>query len=105
MDCEGTLESVCAFIFKLYLLVSAQVIRLAFKCEGNQNNETMVIQNKIVASLIPPLVCNLSQLASGVLLYYVRRLAKGPSLYFIYSLLYQELTVELLLFFFLKRKT
>ena len=115
MDCEGTLESVCAFIFNLYLLVSTQVIRLAVKCEGNQNNETMVIQNKIV---IPPLVlincrgffllvpCNLSQLASGVLLYYVRRLAKkGPSLYFIYSLLYLERTVELLLFFFLKRKT
>ena len=62
VDCECTLEHVCAlepvcaFIFNLYLLVSTQVIRLAVKCEGNQNNETMVIQNKIVASLIPPLV-------------------------------------------------
>ena len=50
MDCEGTLEPVCAFVFNLYVLVSTHVIRLAVKCEGDQNNETMVVQNKIVAS-------------------------------------------------------
>jgi len=50
VDCEGTLEPVCAFVFNLYVLVSTHVIRLAVKCEGDQNNETMVVQNKIVAS-------------------------------------------------------
>jgi len=69
-----------------------------FLFEKTQKQCTIKMVGSIFFLLVP---CNLSQLASSVLLYYVRRLAKkGPSLYFIYSLLYLERTVELLLFFF-----